>query len=188
MADYIQVPGKFNIYFAVPGEGTYDTVFKLGENVDDLEIPLEILKAPVFGDRNGGRTGDPIEKQYLGERASCSLELTRWDPVEEQKLRKMGGILATDGTIPQSAIGALMLRDHSFRFCFAPVRDPSQFVNFPCSEIEKLQLLGGGTKHRALRIELTFHRAPSGHWSESDDVLYNSYDTGVPKTSGFYTG
>jgi hypothetical protein len=179
MAESIVVPGKFDIYCAFPST-SHATLVKLGVNVDDLECPLEVISAPVYGDAHGGRAGDPIEDQYLGERSRASLELTVWDKAVAALLRTHGGILTTPGNIPETAIGALMRRDHCFRFCFIPVRDATLAVNFPCVKITRNTLIAGGTKHAALRLELEMHRAPIGHIGNKDNILYDSDITGVP--------
>ncbi len=172
MATSIIVPGMFNIWVALPG--AYATANLLGVNTDDLEIPLEVIKSPVHGDRNGGRAGDPIEEQYLGEKARVTLELSEWDKTIAATLRTNGGITATAGTIPQSAIGALMRKTASYRFIFIPVRDVTRGINFPCSLIARNHLIGGGTKYEALKLELEFHRAPIGHTGGKDNILYDS--------------
>lgn len=172
MAESIVVPGKVNIWIATPAS-SHATLLKLGVNIDDLEIPIEIIKAPVFGDAHGGRAGDPIEEQYLGERARVSLELTVWDKDTEALLRRQGAILTTPGTIPDAAIGALMRRDNSYRLCFIPVRDAQRAVNFPCAIVESINVLAGGTKHEALRVSFTMHRAPVGHVGSKANILYD---------------
>jgi len=179
MAESIVVPGKFDIWIATPAT-SHATLVKLGQNIDSIEIPIEIIKAPVYGDKNGGRDGEPIEEQYLGERARVELELTIWDKVVAAELRTNGGITAAAGTILDSAVGALMRTDHCYRFYFIPVRDVSQAVNFPCALIERNQIIGGGSKHRALKLAVTFHRAPVGHVGGADNVFYNASNIGYP--------
>ncbi len=172
MAEAIIVPGKVDIWIGVPATA-HGILYKLGVNTDDLEISTEVIKAPIYGDAHGGRAGDPIEEQYLGERGRVSLELSTWDPTTEALLRKQGSILTTQGTIPAAAIGALMRKDHSYRVAFIPIRDATRKINFPCALVESINLLAGGTKHEALRITFTLHRAPVGHVGLKDNVFYD---------------
>lgn len=188
--DYIVVPGKVNIYVACPftfayqgGTSVAGTPYKLGECADEIRIRHQIIKNTVPGDRNGGRVGDGIEDQYMGETAGVSLELSRFDKEVANALKRAGGILTTPGTIPDNAIGALMRRDKSYRFTFVPVIDTSRTVNFWCGIVQQAHILAGGTKFEMFQSEISFHRAPPGHWSSEegdyDNVLYDAVVTGI---------
>lgn len=186
MADYIVVPGKFNIYVACNFTYTIGvetvavgTPTKLGEMLDDLVIQPEQLEHMVPGDRNGGRAGDGIEFQFLGQRASVNLEMSRFDKDVAGALQRAGGLITTPGTIPDTAIGGLMLRDASYRFTFVPIRDATRTRNFPCGIVRRPHILAGGTKFETFSCEVTFHRAPEGHWTESDNVLFDADTTGI---------
>jgi hypothetical protein len=194
MADYIVVPGRVNIYVACPFTYVRETAtiaigtpIKLGESADEIRIRHQILKNPVPGDRNGGRAGDPIEEQYLGETASVSLELSRFDKEVAGALRRAGGILTTPGAIPNNAIGALMRRDKSYRFTFVSTVDATRTVNFWCGIINQAHILSGGTKFEMFQSEISFHRTPEGHWSDPpgepagqyDNILYDAVTTGI---------
>jgi hypothetical protein len=193
MADYIVIPGKVNIYVAAPFSIVIDTVtydagylFKLGESADEIRIRPQMFTNPVPGDRNGGRSGDPIEEQYLGESASVSLELSRFDTIVAAALQTSGGILTTPGTIPDTAVGALMRRDHSYRFLFHSTVLATRSKNFPCAIVKQPHILAGGTKFEMFQAEISFHRAPEGHWLDDPDgirtenILYNSYIADIP--------
>lgn len=190
MADYIVIPGRVDIYVACPfsytiGEATIaaGTPVKLGESADEIRLQHQIYKNPVPGDRNGGRSGDPIEEQYLGESASVSLELSRFDTGVAEALKQAGGLLTVPGKIPDTVMGALMRRDHSYRFTFKASVDSTRTKNFWCGIVEKAHILAGGTKFEMFQAEVNFHRAPPGHWSSNDSsfdtVLYDSVITGI---------
>lgn len=190
MADYIVIPGKVDIFVACPfaytiGEATITigTPVKLGESADEIRIAHNIFKNPVPGDRNGGRAGDPIEEQYLGESASVSLELSRFDLAVATVMQRAGGLLTVPGKIPNNVIGALMRRDHSYRVTFRATVDSSRTRNFWCGIVERAHILAGGTKFEMFQAEISFHRAPEGHWSSVDSsfdtVLYDSVVTGI---------
>jgi hypothetical protein len=175
---YIVIPGYYKAYIGMPSAP--GTLIFLGESVDDLEISVEPIKHPVYADRNGGRAGDPIEEQFLGERARCEFELSRWVKATQVQLLTHGDVLETAGAIPDAAMGALMRRDNCYRVCFIPRLDSSQAKNFPCAMVERNQILGGGTKHRILRMAFSFHRAPPDHIGNKDGVLYDQDVSGVP--------
>lgn len=175
MADYIQVPGKHNIYVAVPA--AYSVLLKLGESFDETIIQLETIFHDVHGDRYGGPQGPPIEKQWLGLMGRAQLRLSRWDPAVTALLERFGGLLTTPGTVPEAAAGALMLRDRSFRFYFQATRDNSLSRNFPCCIASNLTLVAGGTKFAMYTFDLEIHKAPEGHAAAG--VIYNADATGV---------
>lgn len=193
MADYIVIPGKVDIYVAAPFAVTVDTVaitagtlMKLGETADEIRIRSQYYTNPVPGDRNGGRSGDSIEEQYLGESASVQLELSRFDKEVATALERSGGIITTPGLIPDTAIGALMRRDKSYRFLFYASVDTSRSRNFPCAIIKSPHILAGGTKFEMFTLEASFHRAPPGHWAHNavtnvtENVLYDAKFSDIP--------
>ncbi|MFO0940078.1 MAG: hypothetical protein U0930_04860 [Pirellulales bacterium] len=196
MADYVVIPGKFDIYVACNFPWTVggtavsaQTPMKLGELADELYIPLEQDQHPVPGDRNGGREGDPIEEQFLSQTARFELELSQFDPEVAAALQTAGGLLTTPGTIPQNVIGALLRQNRSYRFAFRPIISTStRSRNFPCVMVRRAHILGGGTKFEMFRGEFSAHRAPPGHWggtgaSSKPNVLFDTDMTGLPALS-----
>lgn len=191
MADYIVVPGRVKIYVASPFAYTVGqeniaakTPVKLGESADEIRIQHQVLQNTVHGDRNGGRAGDGIEDQYMGETASVRLELSRFDKDVAGALQRAGGILATPGTIPDNAIGALMRRDKSYRVTFVATSDATRTRNFWCGIVKSAHILAGGTKFEMFQAEISFHRAPEGHWSIGESapyegVLFDNVITGI---------
>jgi hypothetical protein len=195
MADYVVVPGKIDIFVAcnfawsVGGQAvTARTPMKLGELADELKIELEQTSHPVPGDRNGGRAGEPIEKQFMSQKARANLELSVFDPEVANALLNAGGLMTTPGAIPQSAIGGFMLRDRSYRFIFRATTDNTRSRNFPATEVVRGHILGGGTKFEMLTCSLEMHRTPPLHWYmpapsgsvHPTPVLFNTDMTGVP--------
>lgn len=191
MADYIVVPGKIDIYVACPfaynvnaAPVAIGTPTKLGESADEIRIRPTIFTNPVPGDRNGGRAGDPIEEQYLGESASVTLELSRFDKDVAGALQRCGGLLTTPGAIPANTIGALMRRDNSYRVTFVATVDATRTRNFYCGIVKQAHILSGGTKFEMLQAEISFHRAPVGHWlhtnlAPTENILFDALTTGI---------
>jgi hypothetical protein len=201
MAEYIVVPGKIDIFLACNfAYSVYNTATppvlvnvpigtptKLGESADEIHIAMEQQNYAVPGDRNGGRAGDPIEEQFMSQRASCNLELSIFDPEVANALMRAGGLMATPGRIPQSAVGGFLRKDRSYRLTFRATIDASRSVNFPCAIVQQAHILGGGTKFEMLRCSFSMHRAPSGHWGLADNnvnskanVLFDRDMTGIP--------
>lgn len=185
-ADYIQIPGKVDILFAVPS--AYTALFKLGETEDGLEVRKVPVVGGVKGDRYGGNAGRDIEKQFFGFYCEFGLQMSRWDPAQLVKLETFGGFLATAGTIPIQSIGAPILRDRSYRFLLYCYRDPTLSVNFPCCQITSPQTQGKGTRYSRCGLQVTAERAPEGYWnSASVGIVYDSDTTGIPTPSYTYS-
>lgn len=192
MADYVVVPGKFDIYVAcnfawsVGGNAVLAQVpMKLGELADELYIPMEQGTNPVPGDRNGGRNGDPIEEQFLYQNAKFELELSVFDPDVAAALQTAGGLLTTPGTIPQNVIGGFLRKDRCYRFTFRPIITVARAKNFPCVMVQQAHILGGGTKFEMFRGSFSAHRAPPDHWGgtgahSKPNVLFDSDMNGLP--------
>jgi hypothetical protein len=178
-ADYIQVPGKVDILFAVPG--AYLNLFKLGESEDGIEVRKIPMVGGVKGDRYGGNSGGDIENQFFGLEAEFQLQMSRWDPVQLLKLETFGGLLSTPGAVPIQSIGALIQRDRSYRFLLYCYRDPTLSLNFPCCQWSTPQTQGRSTKYSRCGMQIRAKRAPEGYWqSAAVGVVYNSDTTGIP--------
>jgi hypothetical protein len=178
-ADYIQVPGKVEVLIAVPS--AYTSLFKLGESENGIQVRKSPQIGEVIGDRYGGQSGRPIERQFFGVSASFNLTMSRWDPVQLLKLETFGGLLGTAGTVPLATIGALLHRDRGIRFLLYCVRDPSLSVNFPCCTWTEPQESGRGTKYSNCSMNITAERAPEGYWhSAAVGIVYNADTNGIP--------
>lgn len=142
--DYIQVPGKVDVLAAFPN--SYQALFKMGESENGIMVRKIPVLGDVTGDRYGGQSGRPIERQFFGLAAEFQLTMSRWDPAQMVKLEKFGGILQTAGTVPLATIGALVHRDHGVRFLLYCYRDPTLSLNFPCCVWTTPLESGRGTK------------------------------------------
>jgi len=195
MAEYIQVAGKSNIYVGFPGNN-YATLLKIGEQMDDTQLEVEQIFHDVPGDRHGGPQGRPIERQILGMSVRGQLNLSRWDP-EVRRLIIQHNAMTKEGSISDSEIGALILRDRSFRICIAPSRanlipaplaDVGKdyfYYNFPCCCILGAIGTGQGTKFSALRFTFEAYRVPDGHplapSNPAEGLVWNRDTTLVPQ-------
>jgi len=161
-ADVINVSGKVEILIAV--ENDYDALFKLGESENGIQVRIENILSPVYGDRYGGNEGEPIEEQFLGKRASFQLQMSRWDPAQVTKIERLGTFLAAEGTIPLASIGALVHAAEGVRVLLYAVRTPALSRNFPCCVFNTPMEFGRGTKYSRMDIGVTARRAPEGYW------------------------
>jgi len=178
-ADYIQVPGKVEVLIAVPN--AYSALFKLGESENGIMVRKIPVVGDVIGDRHGGQSGRPIERQFFGLAAEFQLTLSRWDPAQLVKLEQFGGLLTTAGTVPLATIGALLHRDYGIRFLLYCVRNPALSLNFPCCTWTSPQESGRGTKYANASFQVTAERTPEGFWENSKaGVVYDADVTGIP--------
>lgn len=161
-ADVIVVPGKVDILLAFPN--SYSSLFKLGESEDSITIRKRPFYHQVPGDRYGGQGGPPIEKQFLGFECDFELKMSRWDVLQLAKIENMGGLLTTNGKIPLTAIGALVMADHGIRVLLYCTRDTAQSINFPCCTWTQPLTVGKQTKYSSCGMGMTGHRAPEGYW------------------------
>lgn len=188
--EYIQVAGKSSIYLGVPADrdvdGNYATMMKIGEQMNETQISVQHYTHEVPGDRYGGPQGPPIEMQMLGSVAQATFQLSRWNQGARRFLQKHN-VYALDGTIAESEIGSLMLRDRAFRLLIVPSKTNTipggidhaggdYFAyNFPCAILSSPVEVGQGTKFSILQFSMTAHRAPDGHPNEG--VLYDRNET-----------
>lgn len=176
--EYIQIAGKSEIWIGVSADrasdGSYSTMTKVGEQIDDTRLAVQAFYHDVPGDRHGGPQGPPIERQILGQIVRGMFNLSRFDPEVRRELTKQN-VFATEGTILDSEIGSLLLRDRSYRVVIVPGRanpigvgldgagDDYYAWNFPCVSINGAIECGQGTKFSALSFQFEAHRAPDGH-------------------------
>lgn len=178
-ADYIQVPGKVEVLIALPS--SYTSLFKLGESENGIQVRKIPVLGDVSGDRYGGQSGRPIERQFFGLAAEFQLTMSRWDPAQLIKLEKFGGLLATAGTVPLATIGALLHRDYSIRFLLYCLRTPTLSLNFPSCTWTSPQESGRGTKYSNASFQVSAERAPEGFWEASKvGVVYDADTAGIP--------
>lgn len=161
-ADAIIVPGKVDILVAFPS--AYTSLFKLGESEDSITVRKRPFFHDVPGDRYGGQGGPPIEKQFLGYTADFELKMSRWDPAQLAKIESIGGLLATNGTVPLAVIGATVLATRGIRILLYCTRDTTQTINFPCCTFEQPITVGKQTKYSSCGMGITANRAPEGYW------------------------
>jgi hypothetical protein len=197
MAEYIQVAGKSDLYVGFPSN-SYATLLKIGEQMDDTQLDVEQIFHDVPGDRHGGPQGRPIERQILGMTVRGQFNLSRWDP-EVRRLIIQHNAMSKEGSISDSEIGALVLRDRSFRICIVPSRDniigaglqdagkDYFFYNFPCCCVTGAIATGQGTKFSTLRFAFEAFRVPTGHplapTNPAEGLIWNRDTALVPKYS-----
>lgn len=174
MAEYIQIPGKHNIWIGFPG--AQNALYKLGTSLEDNEVVVEKMYHDVHSDRHGGQQGPPIEKQFLGMMGRGQLRLSVWDPEITIQLEREGGLFASAGTVPDTAVGALVLRDRSFRLIFEATRDSTKSRNFVCVLFSNFRVIAGGTKYAMATFDFEAHRAPPGH--AKANIMYDADLTG----------
>lgn len=185
--DYIQVGGAVSIMVAVPlssyvvpqwpfnpvrasqplpanNPGAYVALMKLGEAADIIEPQKRNIMDGVKGDRYGGAVGGDIEKQSFGFEYDIQLDLTRWDPEVLAMIECLGGLHPGGARVPLNTMGALVLRDRSFRLLLYPNIDPRFIYNFPCCIAEQPRKIGEGTRHSKLSLAVNASRATEGHW------------------------
>lgn len=168
-AEAIQVAGKSNIWLALPATPTM--LIKVGEQLDDTQLEILDFWHDVHADSHGGPQGPPVERQHLGKIARGTLTLSKWNPLVLEHLHKHN-LMATEGTLLETEIGGLTLKDRHFRVLIYPKRtnvtlgaatDYHLTWNFPCAVLGSPVQLGQGTKFSALRLSVEAHRAPAGH-------------------------
>lgn len=182
MAEYINIAGKSNLWIGFPADrgsdGSYATMTKIGEQMDDTRLSVQNFTHDVPGDRHGGPQGPPIERQILGQVVRGGFNLSRFDPAIISKLHSHNAF-ATPGVILDAEIGTLLIRDKGFRIVIVPTRtnlitaggDDYFAWNFPCCMISGAVECGQGTKFSTLAFQFEAHRSPEGHPNEG--VLWN---------------
>jgi hypothetical protein len=169
MAEGINITGRVDVQlqFAIPG-----SLVDLGESLDMVDIEDRAFFNNVPGDRYGGPQGPPIDAQWLGMQYIIRIELSRWDPVQWDILKKRQ-VNATAGTLVLTEVGTLMFGgDNAFRLLLLSTTRP---VNFPACILRDSATLNMGTKFTTLGLQLEAHVCQDG--TARDGVLYNS-DTG----------
>lgn len=201
---YIQVAGKSDLYIGFPADD-YATVLKIGEQLDETRIEFNQIFHDVHGDANGGPQGPPIERQFLGMAATCQFNLSKWSPEVHRRIIAHN-VLATRGKVADMEVGALILRDRSFRIAIVPSRSnliaaglqdeekDSFFYNFPCCCVAAPVATGQGTKFSLLSFTMQAYRVPEGHpkaggtGNPDAGVIWNKDSTVIPGwTNGRHT-
>jgi len=179
---------------SLPANNTasYTFLWKLGELEDEVEPRFRNMMHRVPGDRHGGSAGDAIEMQFMGQMAEIDLALSRWDREAWALLQRIGGLLYDNtgvqnpvqnitNAIRLTDIGALAMRDRSFRLLLVANRDTYFRLNFPCCLLESDFGANVSTKYSRLSMRVSAHRTPEGHWAPATEwgVLYNGDATGT---------
>jgi len=154
MAQGIQVSGLVTVKVVVPN----GSIATLGEQTDMTEVREQAFFHNVPGDRNGGPQGPPIEIQWLGAICVIRCDLSSWDSVVVDSLRKRAAN-ATLGTTIQTEVGKLMLKDNGIRLILDCANRP---LNFPCCIVREPIQYGKGTKFSTMAIEFEAHKKPDG--------------------------
>lgn len=160
MPDQVNVTGKVDIrlqFRLVSGLSHPVGLQKLGEQMDMSEPEHQVFLHNVPGDRNGGPEGPPIEIQWLGEIAKIRCDMSRWDPVVWDFVRKMG-VKAAMGTITDAMVGQLILAQRAVRLLLVSATRP---INFPCCIVRNPYTYGMGTKFSRASVEFEAHRVPA---------------------------
>lgn len=169
MADAINLTGKVDVKLQFTAAGTLS---KLGETMDMTDIEERAFFHNVPGDRHGGPQGPPIEVQWLGSMCVVRMDLSRWDTVVFDELRKRKIHTGTLGTVALTDVGKLMLTANMFRLCLVSTTRP---LNFPCVLLRDAIPFGMGTKFTSIGLQFECHRMPEtvASWA-AEGVLYDT--------------
>lgn len=159
----IVVPGRVEILLAVTN--AYTSLFHLGESEDGIQVSEQYFWHDVPGDRYGGSSGPPTEKQFLGMMARFNLRMSRWDPAQLAKIENVGGLLSTNGLVPLASVGALTLATRGVRILLVCNRDSSQTRNYPCCIVSEPITVGKQSKYSTCGLGIEAHRVPEGYWA-----------------------
>lgn len=174
----IVIPGAFDIFIGLAENP--NQLEWLGMSIDSLEFSEDIMLHDVYSDRNGGRSGAPIARLFLGKAISSRLTMAEFSRTAIDKIERVGGLLADAGKIPDQAIGADLLCSYAMRFLFRPKRDVTRTRNLPTVVVSKPHFIGGGSKNEEAVIALEAYRGPRGTYKA--EVLFDSDITGIPAT------
>jgi hypothetical protein len=171
MVDTINVTGKVTLKLQFVNGGSNE-LLTLGEAQDMHDIEERSFWHNVPGDRHGGPQGPPIEVQYLGSIAVVRVELSRWDTVVMDELRKRKVYGTTLGTIVATDVGNAMLATRAFRLLLSTLTRP---LNFPCVILRDAIPYGMGSKFTSVGLQFECHRMPAtiASWA-AEGVLYDA--------------
>lgn len=148
--------GAYDIWVASPFSSA---LVPLGISTDGVRYQNHPYYVDVFGDRNGGPQGPPIEKQYLGEIVIVSFTLSTFNEANVNLVRKRG-MLSTNGTVPQDVVGDFILTTKSMRLC---LKGETGVRNFWCAVPIQAHEITEGTKFSEWSMMFECHRPPCGH-------------------------
>jgi hypothetical protein len=146
----------------------------LGSAVDSTGISERTFWNDIHGDRNGGRAGQPVEVQYIGHMVMIRLELLAWNDAAIEILRERA-VNANLGTIDQSEMGQMMLKENSIRLLIDTL-DPLDRRNFWCCLARDPIENAMGTKWASYQITMAAYRPPCYH--EKADILEDKDNVG----------
>lgn len=152
MAEAVQVLGVAAIKLDV-GEGS--ALALLGYTENGAFITEEGHYQEVPGDQNGGDSGPPIEKVYMGETARVRIELSKWDATVAAlvKNRNKG---TTEGT-PAAAGTLVFAGGYFYRLLIHSTTLPR---NYLCAVPDQPYEINVGTKYSRLVFEFTCYKHP----------------------------
>lgn len=164
--------GAHDIYVASPFNGTLQP---LGVSTDGVRYQNHPYYLDVHGDRHGGHQGPPIEKQYLGEIVIISFTLSSYTAATIELVRKRG-MLASNGVVPQTAIGDFMMTTASMRLLLRTELE-ADVRNFWCAIPIQAHEVTEGTKFSEWGMAFECHRPPCGHPKAGilEDKVWGAY-------------
>ena len=125
---------------------------------------------PIPGDQNGGDNGVPIEIQDMGGTIPVRLEMTKWDSVVGNKIRRINNPVATAfSSVPLGGVvtpGTFIVANGGyFRLLLKPV-DTSWAHNFVCAIPEGEPFhINLGAKHSRLIVSFTCYPLNGVIWN-----------------------
>ena len=171
----VQKTGAHQIKIASPYSSVSPGLQNLGIATDGIRYQNHPFYLDVHGDRNGGTSGPPIEKQYLGEIIIVSFTLSSFDPAVVDIVRKRG-VLGSNGYLNQPLIGSLLLSTRSMRLLILPELE-ADVRNFWCAVPVQAFEVTEGSKFSEWSMVFECHRPPCGHaWAGvMEDKSWGAY-------------
>lgn len=168
----VKVAGASNIYIGNSLD-TEDTLYWLGQQIDDMAIVTREFFNDVPADSHGGPQGPPIERQVLGRIVQLSFNLSTWSQRTRTWIEQQNTAYSTPGTIYEWEVGTPLFQYHAFRILIVPARDnritaaaPATKAsdwftyNFPCCVMASPIEASQSTKFTGLSFTMEAHRVP----------------------------
>lgn len=173
MAATVQVAGLATI--KVGKEGCADALLEiLGYTVNGAKIRVESYFEEVHGDQYGGDQGPPIEMVYLGERATVTLEMSKWDGLVADKIsgrlygKHAGKIFDQVGDYTVGPGTPVFAPGFAYRLVIKVAGQGQTSWDFPRAVPREPMEINKGTRHSVLMLVLDCYPNDAG-------VLYQPY-------------
>ena len=183
--------GLIDIKLAFPawinnGDGSYTrgSMVRLGQASDLIDIQTRPFYNKIYGDRNGGQAGPPIEQQYLGRIITINFALSTWNSTAINLLAgyRHGVAAPSAGNNVSNAVGGAdwqdnigrMMMQRGIRLCLDSGSVTST-RNFWCCIAEEPIAVGVGTKFAEYRFSFTAYR--SGCNLPTADIIEDTDNT-----------